>query len=111
MAPAAAASPPGPANAPYDAWGLREHLRQTSPDTFGGLYTADGGTLVITAVRGHGAAMANAKSAFDAKRVAGTGRAMAAIRHHVSETVTSMRRLETLNQAALDAFDTESASI
>src|SRR5687768_1399243 len=59
---------------PYDAWGLREHLRQTQPDTFGGLYGAGDGSLIITAIPGHGDRVVEARAAFDAKQIGINGR-------------------------------------
>jgi hypothetical protein len=93
---------------PYDAWGLREYLRQTQPDTFGGLYGAGDGSLIITATPGNAATVTGARAAFDAKQTGVNARTAPAM-HRVAEVANTMRRLESLESAALSAFDTKSA--
>jgi len=98
-APAHAATPVGP----YDAWGLRESLRQTRGDVFGGLYADGDGTLVVTAPRGNGPVVAASKAAFDAGGQGPSRAPQSSPRHRIAEVRNSVSRLEDVEKAVLDA--------
>lgn len=96
------AAPPPPA-IPFDGWGLRESLRKTQGDAFGGLY-AEGGNLILAATGGSGPAVSASAAAFakDSARTAGLTRA-AAPPIRIREVANSLNRLQTVEAALLAA--------
>ena len=97
----APAAPPGEVSV-YDAWGLRESLRQSNGGTFAGLYAADDGSLVLATTKGNAPAVEASKAAFERRR-AGLTVMAAAPKHRVVEVATSLDRLEAVQQKVLDA--------
>lgn len=91
-----------PTPLPYDSWGLRESLRQSHGDAFGGLYFDDKGALVLAATPGSTSTLTASMTAFESTRRAATAMA-AAPRHRFVEVTNGIGRLEALKQAVLDA--------